>query len=409
MNQKKIENKFYAAAPGKKARFATMNEVEQRYQMLLRRVQNSENEQGGLQWLGDIKDAIQNKTESPEVLMAEIKDVERRMGFAPSGAKAKMARNSEFDTDEVKNILHKESRDAEWGIDREAKGQGLYTYSAYHAYIGERVFTKRFNTRGEAERWLEKQNAAGHPNKRKHARPGAKAKFESPKNKILAELKDLLVMLKQVKADRDDIAIVADSIKFVEKSNSSSEIGQVYRNAMDIERQYFSRLGTKAKFAGTSPEEWDASCDRDYLYVVDRLKSLVEVCGKKRAQLVEVETKTIPLVMEMVRKAKAQQDVRLLESAMSRMTLLDKIRQSFARPGAKAKFAWQPEINGMIRKVNASIDSGQARLREAAKLGKWNNASAICKNIGAMYSGNGGLATHYENLQVAADKEWRSK
>lgn len=168
--------------------------------------------------------------------------------FYFKGKKAKMARNPEFDTDEVKNILHKESRDAEWGIDREVKGRGLHTYSAYHAYIGEPVVTKRFNTRGEAEKWLEKQNSAGHPNKRKLSRPGEKEKFAANKSKILAELKDLLAMLKQVKADRGDIAEVTDAIKFVEKSNSSNEIGQVYRNAMDIEGQYFSRSGEKAKF-----------------------------------------------------------------------------------------------------------------------------------------------------------------
>lgn len=258
MNQKKIENKFYAAAPGMKARFATMNEVEQRYRTLLRRVQNGENEQGGIQWLGDIKDAIQNQTESPEVLMAEIKDVERRMGFAASGTKTAMARNSEFDTDEVKNLLHKKSRDAEWGIDREVKGRGVYTYSAYHAYVGEPVFTKRFNTRGEAEKWLEKQNAAGHPNKRKHARPGAKVKFAwtpgaaRERNYVLdvarrfdMDCAEKIATLKKALASvRDLRAIIAKTENIDELDSTRDKMYSIMRDA----KMEFARPGAKDKF-----------------------------------------------------------------------------------------------------------------------------------------------------------------
>jgi hypothetical protein len=401
------------------------------------------------------------------------KKIENKFYAAAPGKKGTMARNSEFDTDEVKNILHKESRDAEWGIDREAKGQGLYTYSAYHAYIGERVFTKRFNTRGEAEKWLEKQNAAGHPNKRKHARPGdkdefaarlintlkddksgrvakvyrdteyneyvvkfytngtyhskadfftdnkddanatasmwiqnkfsrpgTKAKFESPKNKILAELKDLLVMLKQVKADRDDIAIVSDSIKFVEKSNSSSEIGQVYRNAMDIERQYFSRPGAKAKFA------WTPGAARERNYVLEVARKFDMDCAEK----IETLKKALASVRNLRSIIAKTENMDELDSTRDKMySIMRDAKMDFSRPGTKAKFAWQPEINNAIRKVNATIDNSQARLREAAKQGLWATSASICKGIGAMYSGNGGLVTLYEELQNAADKERRSK
>lgn len=409
MNQKKIENKFYAAAPGKKARFATMNEVEQRYRMLLRRVQNGENEQGGIQWLGDIKDAIQNKNESPEVLMAEIKDVERRMGFAASGAKAKMARNADDDTDDVKNILHKETSDAEWGIDRETVAHRTYMFFAYHGWRGERVSSKRFNTRGEAERWLEKQNAAGHPNKRKHARPGTKAKManaaawtnsdDREADRVIQAMKELDGKCSKKRAEIFDIEsniiprviAMANAAKQKKDTNFLAKASHAASQADNV-RYSFSRPGAKAKFA------------------VDRRKILNELND----------------LLDMLKEAKANRsDISEVESAIDFVFQTnnknDEIGQVyrntmrigwryFSRPGAKAKFAWQPEINKKIRENNEAIDNLQARLRQTVKQGSWLTASAYCRSIAALYS-NSGLAGYYEDLQEAAfkDKERRSK
>lgn len=235
---------------------------------------------------------------------------------------------------------------------------------------------------------------------------GKKEKFESPKNKILAELKDLLAMLKQVKADRDDIAIVSDSIKFVEKSKSSSEIGQVYRNAMDIEGQYFSRSGEKAKMA-RNPE-----------FDTDEVKNILHKESSDAEWGIDREVKGRGFYTYNAYHAYIGEPVvtKRFNTRGEAEKWLEKQnaarhpnKRELARPGEKAKFAWQPEINAKIRQLNAAIESSQERLREATKLGKWNNAASICKNVGSMYSGNNGLASHYAELQEAADKEWRSK
>jgi len=83
------------------------------------------------------------------------------------------ARNSEFDTDEVKNIVHKETNDAEYGIDKERLSNKSFKFNAYFAWKGERVQSARFNTREDAQRWIDKQVAKRHPNKR-FSRPGVK-------------------------------------------------------------------------------------------------------------------------------------------------------------------------------------------------------------------------------------------
>jgi len=86
-----------------------------------------------------------------------------------------LARNSEFDTDDVKNILHKETKDAEYGIDKERHRIGI-RFNAYFAWIGERILSARFKTREDAQRWIDRQIARGHPNKR-FSRPGQPEKF----------------------------------------------------------------------------------------------------------------------------------------------------------------------------------------------------------------------------------------
>jgi len=331
------------------------------------------------------------------------KKIENKFYAAAPGKKTTMARNSEFDTDEVKNLVHKESRDAEWGIDRESKGRGLYTYSAYHAYIGEPVFTKRFNTRGEAEKWLEKQNAASHPNKRKSARPGAKEMFGSAD-----KVDNLMATAYRALRDGDKAAarkLIARAEALIQSDSSVPDY--IVNELNDLKKSLrFSRRGTKSKFAN----EWNTYDDREADRLIKRMQELEQKCSKKRSEIFDVETKMIPRIIAATTAAKKNKDVAMLASAMHMSHQADDVRYSFSRPGAKAKFAWQPEISGRIRKVNASIDQAVQRLRDATKTGRWNLAAGICRNLGSMYSGmGGGLAGMYDELQIASDKEWRSK
>jgi hypothetical protein len=271
MNQKKIENKFYAAAPGKKEKFAS--------KQLLSRLQDALREYG------------------PK---AKAYD-----SFSVGWAKAVLKEPELYEDTEVRQIIAEMKRAASQKFDRSGK------------------------------------------------------KTEMAKRLVNTVQDAKSVRIAKVYKDPEYNEYV---VKFYENGKYHANADFFTDNKEDANgtatmwiQNKFSRSGAKAKFAEAFPEEWDSSSDRDYLYVVNRLKSLLEVCSKKRADLVEVETKTIPLVMEMVRNAKKQKDVRLLESAMSRMNLLDRIRQSFSRPGKKAKFAWNdargktPEFQALMK------------------------------------------------------------
>lgn len=148
--------------------------------------------------------------------------VEDRFYFG-KGRKAKMARNSEYDTDGVKNLIHKETRDAEWGIDLYKGARAGNQYHAYHAFIGESVTTRVFGSRSEAEAWLNKKNAAGHPNKRKNSRSGGKAKFANSNEvrAIVVGLDKAISSLSQLPGDqsiRGPIAKVIQQLIAVQES-----------------------------------------------------------------------------------------------------------------------------------------------------------------------------------------------
>jgi len=174
------------------------------------------------------------------------------------------ARNSEFDTDDVKNIVHKETKDAEWGIDRERHRIGI-RFNAYFAWIGERILSARFKTREDAQRWIDRQIARGHPNKR-FSRPGAK-----------------------------DTMAVGD--------------------------------------------EWSAGDDREADRVIAEMKALEQKCSAKRREIFDVETKMIPRVIAILTAAKKNKDLKMLSSGIHTAGQADRVRYSFARPGAKDKMS----------------------------------------------------------------------
>ena len=153
------------------------------------------------------------------------------------------ARNSEFDTDEVKNIVHKETNDAEYGIDKERLSNKSFKFNAYFAWKGERVQSARFNTREDAQRWIDKQVAKRHPNKR-FSRPG---------------VKDTMAM----KMKDEDVRALAEAVRKV-ISNNPKVTRARYRDAgMSDTRWMFDVYHAATRYL---PSDWRR---RVYAYLND--------------------------------------------------------------------------------------------------------------------------------------------
>ena len=71
------------------------------------------------------------------------------------------------------------------------------------------------------------------------------------------------------------------------------------------------------------------------------------------------------------------------------------IQGKFARSGAKAKFAYQPEITNEIRRHELGIRTAEENLRSASKEGKWAVAQSFCNQAKNHYAA---LADLYSQL-----------
>jgi hypothetical protein len=102
--------------------------------------------------------------------------------FSRPGAKA-MARNSENDTADVKNVVHLERPGYTYGIDREKRSDGKFVFICYFVDVANgkgRVETSSpFATVEQAKSWivkrLQKWSDANYFPKKKSSRPGAKS------------------------------------------------------------------------------------------------------------------------------------------------------------------------------------------------------------------------------------------